>query len=122
MNKLSLVMLRIVPLTLLALGCTAQNSPPPQQDQKAQVQDKEAKIQASLNKLDPADQKLAQEQKYCAVETENRLGAMGTPIKVIIKDQPVFLCCTSCEKAARKDPDRTLATAQKLKSRQQSQQ
>lgn len=77
----------------------------------------EVKIKAELDKLDPADRKLAEEQKFCAVETDGRLGgSMGAPIKVMIKDQPVFLCCKSCEKHAKADPDKTLAAVKKLKA------
>jgi hypothetical protein len=94
-------------LSLIASGCGQDNAPPV---------DKEAKIKASLDELDPADRKLAQEQKYCAVETEKRLGTMGKPIKVMVKDQPVFLCCKSCEKKAQQDPDKTLAVVKELKS------
>ena len=77
----------VIALPLIAFGCAQNDTPPP---------DKEAKIKASLDQLDPADRKLAEEQKYCAVETENRLGSMSKPIKVMIKDQPVFLCCKGC--------------------------
>src|SRR5690348_5458451 len=94
-------------MLLLASGCGQDNSPAP---------DQEAKIKASLDKLDPADRKLAEEQKYCAVETENRLGKMGKPYKVMVKGEPVFLCCKSCEETAQKDPEKTLATVKRLKS------
>lgn len=98
----------IVSLLWIASGCARESSSPPPPD-------KEAKIKASLDKLDSADRKLAEEQKYCAVETENRLGSMDKPIKIMIEDQPVFLCCKGCEKRALKDPDKTLDTVKKLK-------
>lgn len=98
-----------VAMFLFAAGCANNNGTPPP--------DKDAKIKAALDKLDPADRKLAEEQKYCALETENRLGSMGTPIKVMIQGQPVFLCCKGCEKTAQKEPEKTLATVEKLKSR-----
>src|SRR5262249_3435145 len=56
----------------------------------------EAKIKANLAKLSPEDRKAAEAQKWCAIETENELGAMGTPIKVVLKGEPVFLCCKMC--------------------------
>jgi hypothetical protein len=77
---------------------------------------KELKIQTALEQLDPADRKLAKEQKYCAINSEDRLGSMGAPVKVMVKDQPVFLCCGGCRKAALKDPDKTLASVNKLKA------
>jgi hypothetical protein len=104
--------LLIVLSLLLASGCAQESSSPPP--------DKEAKIKASLDKLDPDDRRLAEEQKYCAVETENRLGSMGKPIKVMVNDEPVFLCCKGCEKRALKDPEKTLATVKQLKDHHES--
>jgi hypothetical protein len=100
----------ILPLTLFAAGCVYDAASPAPQD-------KEAKIKESLAQLDPADRKRAEEQKYCAVETKNRLGVMGKPVKVMIKDQPVFLCCKGCEKKALADPDKTLARVEELQIR-----
>lgn len=74
-------------------------------------------FKANLAKLDGADRKLAEAQKYCAVENENRLGSMGAPFKVIVKDQPVFLCCKSCQKAALADPEKTLVKVEELKKK-----
>jgi hypothetical protein len=91
----------------MAWGCAQNDAPPP---------DKEAKIKASLDQLEPADRQLAQEQKNCAVETENRLGSMGKPVKVILKGQPVFLCCKGCKDTAEKNPDKTLDTVKRLKA------
>jgi hypothetical protein len=96
---------------LFTLGCTPGPTPPVK-DSK----DKEARIKEALDQLSPADRKLAEEQKYCAVQTKNRLGSMDTPIRVMVNEQPVFLCCESCKKAALKDPDKTLETVKKLKA------
>lgn len=74
----------------------------------------EADIQASLAKLSPDDRKLAEAQKFCAIMTTNRLGVMGTPLKVVIKGQPVFLCCRGCQSKAMANPDKTLATVAAL--------
>ena len=54
------------------------------------------------------------------IEDENRLGTMGTPYKVMVKDQPVFLCCKGCQKRALADPDRTLARVAELKAKSAS--
>ena len=80
----------------------------------ATAQDKEASIRANLAKLPEKDRKLAEAQKYCAVETDDRLGATGVPEKIMIKDQPVFLCCKGCEGEAESDPDATLKKAEEL--------
>jgi hypothetical protein len=80
--------------------------------------DVEAEIKANLAKLPEKDRKLAEEQKFCPI-TEERLGdpEMGAPIKIMVKDQPVFLCCKGCEKKALKDPDKTLAKVKELKDK-----
>lgn len=77
----------------------------------------EAKIKANLAKLPEADRKLAEAQRYCAVEDDSRLGSMGVPLKVMIKDQPVFLCCKGCAKGADADPDRTLSKVKELRAK-----
>ena len=79
--------------------------------------DDEAKIKVNLAKLPEADRKVAEAQRYCAVEDDDRLGSMGVPVKVLIKDQPVFLCCKGCAKKANADPDKTLAKAKELKAK-----
>lgn len=97
-------------------GCSRAPSGKPSAAQKATETDsEEAGIADSLANLPPEDRQLAQEQKFCAVEHENRLGAMGTPVKVMLNDQPVFLCCKGCRKKALADPDRTLAAAKDLR-------
>jgi hypothetical protein len=106
---------------MLLAGCTGGDTHPSAKGTGAAkspataAQDENAKIQAALAKLSPEDRKLAEAQKWCAVETENRLGEMGTPIKVMVNDQPVFLCCKGCQKTALEDPDRTLAKVEELK-------
>ena len=75
----------------------------------------EAKIKANLAKLGDDDRKLAEAQKFCAVENDTRLGEVGVPAKILVKDQPVFLCCKMCEKEAQADPDKTLARVKELK-------
>jgi len=101
--------LSVLLLPLLALGC-AENAPPTEKEDS-----KEARIKANLDKLDPKDRELAEEQKYCAVETKKRLGSMGKPFKLTIEDETVFLCCEGCEKAAKRDPKKTLTRVEELK-------
>jgi uncharacterized protein (TIGR03000 family) len=71
----------------------------------------------ALDELDPPDRKLAMEQKFCAIQPENRLGAMGKPVKLIVKGQPVLLCCEACRKQAESAPDQTLARARELRAK-----
>jgi hypothetical protein len=77
----------------------------------------EAKIKENIAKLPEKDRKLAEEQKYCALEDEHRLGSMGMPIKIEIKGQPVFLCCKGCKDDALANPDKTLAKVKELKEK-----
>ena len=75
----------------------------------------EAKVSAELAKLSPDDRKIAEAQKYCAVMSHERLGAMGPPLKLDIKGEPVFVCCKGCRQKALKNPDETLAKVAAMK-------
>jgi hypothetical protein len=83
----------------------------------AQEQGKQAKVKANLAKLSQEDRQLAEEQKWCAIEDDHLLGSMGKPYKVMVKGQPVFLCCKGCEKEAKAEPDKTLAKVKELKEK-----
>jgi hypothetical protein len=96
-------------------------------DDKKADEKEEAEIQKNLGKLDEKDRKLADAQKYCAIEDDTRLGSMGVPVKITLKDssgkeQPVFLCCKGCKKDAEKDPAATLAKVEKLKAKAKEEQ
>jgi uncharacterized protein (TIGR03000 family) len=71
----------------------------------------EDEIKTNLAKLSPEDRKLAAEQRFCAVQEGVRLGSMGVPVKMMLKRQPVFLCCKGCTNEAKEHPERTLARA-----------
>lgn len=73
-----------------------------------------AEMEAIFAKLSPADRRLAKAQGFCAVMADSPLGSMGTPIKVMVNDQPVFLCCAGCQRKALANPDQTLATVAEL--------
>jgi membrane fusion protein, copper/silver efflux system len=79
-------------------------------------EDEEVTVKASLAKLSTADRRLVQAQKFCPIR-KTRLGAMGPPVKVILNEQPVFLCCKGCVDDAKADPDKTLATVEQLKAK-----
>lgn len=74
-------------------------------------------IAANLEKLSPEDRALAKEQAYCAVQTVNQLGVMGVPVKIMVKGEPVFLCCDGCVKKAQSNPDKTLEKVKELKAK-----
>ena len=75
----------------------------------------EQKIQAALAKLSPADRVLAEAQKICPV-TDEPLGVMGAPIKVLVKGVPVFVCCKGCDEEALEKPDETLKKVDEFKA------
>jgi hypothetical protein len=45
--------------------------------------------------LSPADRVAAIAQKMCPV-SDQELGSMGTPIKVVVEGREVFVCCQGC--------------------------
>jgi Cu(I)/Ag(I) efflux system membrane fusion protein len=91
---------------------TGTTTPPPGWDARL-----EAKIKANLEKLSPEDRKLAEAQVYCPNVDDNRLGAMGPPLKVLVKGQPVFICCKACLETIQQNPDQTLAKVEQLKAK-----
>lgn len=68
----------------------------------------DAKLHAALAKLMPADRALAEQQQFCPVLEDSRLGSMGVPVKLTVSGQPVFVCCPACEQQALAVPDATL--------------
>lgn len=78
--------------------------------------DKAATIAANLDKLSAEDRKLAEAQKICVIQQDVPLGAMGVPVKITLKGQPVFLCCKGCIEKAEADADKTLAKLKELKN------
>lgn len=80
----------------------------------------EAAIKEELAKLSPEDRKLVDAQEWCVINSDDRLGAMGAPVKIMVKETPVFLCCKSCEKDAKANPDKTLAKLEELKAKKKA--
>lgn len=95
------------------LGC-AGNSPAPKS--KTTSQPAKDEVADTRSKLSAEDRAIVDAQDLCPISGE-KLGSMGTPVKVMLKDKPVFLCCASCEKKANSEPDKTLAKAEELKSK-----
>lgn len=89
---------------LLAAGC-AQDAAP---TATGTSQPAASTAAAGPAKLSAEDQALADKQKVCPV-TDGDLGSMGTPIKVMVKDRPVFICCDHCKESLLADPDKFLA-------------
>ena len=76
----------------------------------------ESDVTIAMEKLSPEDRKEAEAQKFCAVMVTNLLGSMGTPLKLDVKGQPVFVCCAGCKSKAMKNADETLARVARLKA------
>jgi hypothetical protein len=77
-----------------------------------------ATIIANLSKLSSDDLKLAEEQKVCPFHegfSYVTLGEMGVPVKIIVKGQPILLCCKDCIKNAKANPNKTLAQIKEVK-------
>lgn len=116
--KLRISFLHALFITSLALsGCGAGSGPSSSSAPATPRLDEKAEAQANRAKLEPEDRMLAEEQGFCPVEQENALGSMGVPAKVLVKDQPVFLCCSLCRTKALAHADRTLVRVKELKSR-----
>jgi len=73
------------------------------------------KIEAALAKLDAADRRVAEQQKFCPILPKSRLGSMGTPIKLTLEGQTVFVCCAGCVKSAKDKSKETLQKVAALK-------
>ena len=69
---------------------------------------------AEIKKLPAADQPVAIAQVLCPVGGD-KLGEMGPPIKVTAKGKSFFICCASCEKDVKENPDAVLAKLDKKK-------
>lgn len=107
-------------------GCAGSSSPPAPAAApapaapaaaRAEAGDEDAEVAAERAKLSPEDRALVEAQEWCAINTGERLGSMGPPLKLDIKGQPVFLCCGGCRKKAEADPDKTLAKVAELKAK-----
>jgi membrane fusion protein, copper/silver efflux system len=99
----------------------AKEPPPPKSDLLAKSETpadaSEKEISEALAKLSPADRKLAIAQQFCAVSDTSRLGSMGTPVKTMVKGEPIFLCCDGCEQAVKDDPEGMLRRAKELRGK-----
>ncbi len=67
----------------------------------------ESTVNITVTAATQADSILIAQQKNCPVMDEP-LGSMGDPIKVMISDKPVFLCCKGCIKKIKVDPAKYL--------------
>lgn len=83
-------------------------------------EDPDAKLVASIAALAPEDSVAAISQRFCPVLTQNRLGSMGTPVKLNIEGEDVFLCCEGCRDKALSNSAETLEKVHSLRAGQTS--
>ena len=61
----------------------------------------------SIAPLTGADRAGMARQQTCVV-TDTKLGSHGTPIKSLVREQPVFLCCGGCLRKLKEEPQKYL--------------
>jgi hypothetical protein len=77
-------------------------------------------IGVNLALLDPEDRRLAEAQEVCAsAECMAPLGMGGPPVKIVLQDKAVFLCCQECAQWAKKHPSETVAKLHTLEHRRE---
>ena len=96
-------------------GCNADKGKP--QTVAPTVQAKPDDVAVERAKLSPHDRALVEAQEWCVINSDERLGSMGPPLKLDIKGRPVFVCCKGCKRKAEADPDKTLAKVEELKAK-----
>ena len=102
---------------LTELHKSASAAAPMSQAEKAdKAAEEAAEIKANLAKLSPEDRKLAEAQKLCPVSNKP-LGSMDVPIKLMVKDEPVFICCKGCKGPVEKKPEEFLKKVADLKGK-----
>lgn len=119
------VLAALLPWAAIAVGCLQRAEKPAAQAEQrqpdvAQADDEATEIRAARAELSAEDRQLVDAQDFCPVMPDKRLGVMGAPIKVLVKDQPVFLCCKGCRRKALADPDKTLAKVAEFKAKGQT--
>jgi hypothetical protein len=101
----------LVALAVFA-GCAKEQPKAAPAVPQADEQKTAAELPEGLKDLSPEDLAAVQKQKVCPVSGE-KLGSMGKPVKVTVKGQTIFLCCSGCEDDLKKDPDKYLAKLKK---------
>jgi YHS domain-containing protein len=65
----------------------------------------------NIAKLPEADRKIADMQRLCPI-TDNPLGSMGVPYKMVVDGKSLFLCCEGCKGKVDEDPAAALRKIQ----------
>ncbi len=92
----------------MAVTFELANLPHPRQPQATFTQKFAiSKLKVTVAALTRADQSGIARQKVCPV-MGTKLGGHGTPVKVLIGQRPVYLCCKGCLERVQKDPEQYL--------------
>ena len=98
----------------VTLGCGENNDAPadaePESELNGMADNEEEEL--DFEGLSLEDRKLAKAQKVCPV-SDQKLGSMGTPIKIEHDGKVIFFCCQMCKPRFEKDPETYLAKLQK---------
>ena len=81
----------------------------PESEPDAAAEDEDEEL--DFEGLSLEDRKLAKAQKMCPV-SDQKLGSMGTPIKIVHDGKVIFFCCQMCKPRFEKDPEPYLAKLQ----------
>lgn len=97
-------------IALFIAGCAneAPTTSDGSQESAAAMEQQMAADAAAAAELSAEDQALVATQKICPVGG-GELGSMGTPIKVMVGERAVFVCCDHCREPLLKDPEKYLA-------------
>jgi hypothetical protein len=69
-----------------------------------------SKVPVTVGLLTEFDRAGMDRQRVCPVSGA-RLGSMGSPVKALLGDQPVYLCCKACLAKVEEDPESYLPKA-----------
>ena len=105
--KLSTLSLAVCGIFAWSPVLAGQNAPP----QDAGPQSHASAVAVEDKSPAPADKQtdkeLIEQQKTCPV-SDQPLGSMGKPVKVVVKGRRVFLCCAGCKKKFLANVDKYL--------------
>jgi hypothetical protein len=94
----------LAPLSLAVGGCRDQ--PPTIAITSA---DPEADIKFNLASLGPEEKRIAEQQKYCPIMDNVRLGEIGRPFKITVNGVTAYVCCENCVQEAQDEPEWALS-------------
>ncbi|MCE9567750.1 MAG: hypothetical protein K8U57_37605 [Planctomycetes bacterium] len=117
MNQYRITAGAVLLATLVLTGCNSNKATPHTNAATGLSKSEEtvpSEVAVERTKLSPADRALVEAQEWCVVNTEERLGSMGPPVKLEVKGRSVFICCKGCKQKAEADPEQTLAKAEEL--------